>query len=236
MEENRNVDESGISLSDIFFLIKKNIIMILLITGLFTLCGGVYGLCFKSVNYKTSSTAIVMSESSSSNSNYQDYLFSNYLVNSFKTFIVSDPVLSKVSEKTGVPKANLAKMVSVNSETNSLILKITVESTLGDEKTIEIANEILDTAIEVANTKQEDGEYKYTVLANNLVDMEYAFETSASRGAAMVILVAMMIGLIISFVIIFIKYSLDDTVNSRDFMEKECGITVLAAISEIKEE
>ena len=236
MEENRNVDESGISLSDIFFLIKKNIIMILLITGLFTLCGVVYGLGFKSINYKTSSTAIVMSESSSSNSNYQDYLFSNYLVNSFKTFIVSDPVLSKVSEKTGVPKEKLAKMVSVTGETNSLILKITVESTLGDEKTIEIANEILDTAIEVANTKQENGEYKYTVLANNLVDMEYAFETSASRGAAMVILVALMIGLIISFVIIFIKYSLDDTVNSRDFMEKECGVTVLAAISEIKEE
>ena len=60
MENENKVEEQGLSISDIFFIVKKNIIFIIIITMIFTLVGGFYAVKVKKPTYTAISTAMVV--------------------------------------------------------------------------------------------------------------------------------------------------------------------------------
>ena len=47
MENEKKIEEQGLSISDIVFIIKRNILFIILLTVIFTLAGAFYGLKVK---------------------------------------------------------------------------------------------------------------------------------------------------------------------------------------------
>ena len=102
MEQNQTIyeEEKGISLRDLFFLVKKNLIMIIVITAICTLAGGIYGLKFKKITYTSKAEAIVMVDSTNSSASqaYQEYLTSTYLINTFNSLIKSNKVVNEVAE------------------------------------------------------------------------------------------------------------------------------------------
>jgi capsular polysaccharide biosynthesis protein len=236
MVNEKNFEEKGLSLSDLFFLAKKNLLMILVIIFCFILGGAIYGLGIRKTTYAADATAIVMAESSTSTANgYQDYLYSNYLINTFKDFIVSDSVIELVKEELSdynLTKEQIVSSVTVGVTTNSLILRIKAKA--GDYVlAVTLANTILNKAIEAANI-MEDGEYKYSVLANKLIDMEYAYEATGSRGALTVLIISSLLGLIISFGIVLIKYLIEDTFTSKEEFEQMFDIKILALLPSIQ--
>lgn len=94
--ENEVVKE-GISFSEILFLIKRNILMIIIVTLVFTGVGFVYGKFFCKPTYTATTTAVVQVENSSI-SEYNAFVYSQYLVNSMAEFIVSDSVTKEVAK------------------------------------------------------------------------------------------------------------------------------------------
>ena len=53
------------------------------------------------------------------------------------------------------------------------------------------------------------------------------------RGALTTILISFLIGLVLSFIIIWIKYLTDDTFTSKESFEEVTGINVLSIIGEV---
>ncbi len=244
IRENIIEEEKGLSLSDLLFLVKRNIILIVIITGLFTIAGAVYGLKFKKISYTATSTAIVMVDragNASSSAAYQDYLTASYLINTFKDFIVSENVVKKVVESNECKDYNLTvggvkSATSISTTSNSLILIIKY-SCYDKQQAIDVVNQLTKSTIEVADSKDSEGNDVYKILAGNFVVMDNAGErnVSASRGASVVIVVSFLIGFIISFAIVLIKYLTDDTYTSKDDFERVYNIDVLSLIPEISE-
>ena len=189
MEQNQVVieEEKGISLGDIFFLIKKYFLLILIITVICTIAGAVYGLKFKKITYTAKAEAIVMANSSTSaptaSSNYQEYVMSTYLINTFNTFIVSNKVVRAVAEdlsegleayKTNNPDAvlpenyktlsneeNIGSMIkkiqdnaTISTSTNSLIITIKFKSS-NEALSIVVTNLLVEKTKEIADAYEE---------------------------------------------------------------------------------
>jgi len=236
MVNEKNFEEKGLSLNDLFFLAKKNWLLILIVIFVSILSGAIYGFGIRKTTYSADATAIVMAESSTATANgYQDYLYSNYLINTFKDFIVSDSVIELVKEELkeyNLSKKQILDSITVSVTTNSLILRIKAKAENND-LAITLANTVLEKAMEAANVT-ENGEYKYDVLANKLIDMEYAYEATGSRGALTVLIISCLLGFIISFGIILIKYLIEDTFTSKEEFEQMFEIKVLALLPSIQ--
>lgn len=272
MEQNQIVqeEERGITLSDIFFLIKKNILMICIITLVLTLAGAVYGLKFKKITYTAKAEAIVMAESngSTAQANYQEYVTSTYLINTFTTFIVSNKVLTAVtidlSDRLDAYKAEhpdavlpenykdlskeenrnsvistIQKNTTISTTTNSLIISIKYKSS-NEALSIVVANLLVEKTKEIADKYTEEGGekvYDYKMLAGNFasVDVADTFTTDASRGAAKVIIICFLVGIVLSAAIILIKFFVDDTYTSKEAFEKAFNINVLTLLPDFSD-
>lgn len=236
MANEKSFEERGLSLSDLFFLAKKNLLMILIIIFCFILGGSIYGFGIRKTTYTADATAIVMAESSTSTVNgYQDYLYSNYLINTFKDFIISDSVMELVKEELGeygLSKEQIINSITVSVTTNSLIVRIKAKAGQHD-LAVELANTVLNKAMEAANVKEND-DYKYSVLANKLIDMEYAYEAIGSRGALTILVISTLLGVIISFGIVLIKYLVDDTFTSKEEFEQTYNLKIIALLPSIQ--
>lgn len=250
MEKEKDFEEHGLSINDILFLVKRNIILILVITVCFTIVGAIYGYTVKAPTYSATATAVVMldrSDSSTQGPNTSDFVYATYYTSTFSTFIQSNPVINKAVDKLDkdegikISRGVLAGSIRVSTQEDSLI--ITVTSTVADkdpksgkEKAIKIANAVLDTAKLEADLVN-NGEPVYAVFYNNLIIMEHAndFTVSQSSSGLTLTIVFMLLGAALSFGIILIKYLLDDTYTSQESFEKTYGINVLSVIPEILE-
>ena len=93
----QNVINEGISFVELFSVLKKNIVLILVITVVFTAIGAVYGKFIKKPIYSATATAIIQVDDSKI-TEYNAFVYAQYLVNSVSEFIVSDSVTKEVAK------------------------------------------------------------------------------------------------------------------------------------------
>lgn len=97
-----NANNEGISFVELFSLLKRNIILIAVVTLVFTIIGGVYGKFVKKPVYSATATAIVQVDNGNISGNgmseYNAFVYAQYLVNSMSEFIVSDNVTKEVAK------------------------------------------------------------------------------------------------------------------------------------------
>jgi len=236
MEENlKTTENEGISLHDIFFLIRKNILIILIITFVITIIGGIYAIGFKDTTYSTAATAMVVVPDDSGNDNKElDYSYALNLTHTFEDYVksnaVSKRVAAKLSEKYGmnVSTGYVRNCVNVEVQQYSLIISISVSSTVSEEFTMDMANEVFDTTIYLINNELKTEET--APLANTLVVVDYSEEADASKGTLIVLVLSFLIGLVLSIAFVFIKYLLNDTYTSKEDFEKSTGVNVLVML------
>ena len=242
MENNEvlNETETGISISDLLLLVKKNIVMILLITFIFTLAGAVYGFKYKEITYTANGSAIILVGNTAGNNtnDYQNVLIAQYMLTTFKDYMSSGVVITDVLNSDSckgyeldIPSVSNSLTISIKS-TNSLVLSVSYKST-NKEQAIKVLNQILDSTYHLSN----DGDLKLT-LGDKFTILERAsdFNTSASRGAALVICIAFAIGAMLSLGIVLVKYLLDDTYRSKEDFERQLNVSLIANLPMIREE
>ncbi|MFA5542983.1 MAG: Wzz/FepE/Etk N-terminal domain-containing protein [Bacilli bacterium] len=169
MEENQNV-ESGISLVDLFTMLFHNIFIIVIITAFVTALGTIYTLRLVEPMYQSQTDVMVQVDKTGgggSSSTDIDVTLTLRLIQTVSEFLEKDIILDEVVLNQEVIDAagrmsvkEVRSNLDVSYNTNSLLLRITYKHEDPKAASV-ILNEIVDTAIEIAN---ED----YPVLVNTI--------------------------------------------------------------------
>lgn len=227
-------EESGITLKDIFYIIKKNIIVILSIIVAVLIVGSVYTFKIQKPVYQSS--AEVMVSASSSDIEGQNYSLASYLTNTFVAYFKSDLVLDEVVNKLNeqnitVSSSELKNNLDISIVNDSLILELDYTSPSINNSKI-ILNTIIDTAIEITN-KENISE----LLKDKIMVFSYGKDGQRVSKTMMNLALSLVIGVVIAFLYVLIKNAFDDTFKSKKDIEVVLNIPVIASIPhyELKE-
>lgn len=264
--ENQNVqvyeESQSLTLKDLFFILRRNLILIACVTIFITALGCVYGFFFKSYTYSADATIMVKADSQSASAEkYNDTTLALKMVETIKEFLVDDIVITKTAEKladseneVNAIKNMLKGGISIDSTEESLIVRINFKSSVkklheNEEEifVVKAINTLIETAQEVSNTPLFDAdgnikvddkgnvEYKYEFVAGNIQDLSLPSNTQydASRGAAIVVIICFIIGAVIGYLIALFRHMLDDTFKTKEDLENITGYPILACIDDI---
>lgn len=227
-------EESGITLKDIFYIIKKNIIVILSIIVAVLIVGSVYTFKIQKPVYQSS--AEVMVSASSSDREEYNYSLASYLTNTFVAYFKSDLVLDEVVNKLNeqnisVTTSELKNNLDISIVNDSLILELDYTSPSINNSKI-ILNTIIDTAIEITN-KENISE----LLKDKIMVFSYGKDGQRVSKTMMNLALSLVIGVVIAFLYVLIKNAFDDTFKSKKDIEVVLNIPVIASIPhyEVKE-
>jgi len=141
--ENQNQQESGISLADIFRVIRLNWILITAFTLVVTIAVGVYAFTLVPDQYKSTSEVLVQVPvgGGSGEDGGINYLDTQRLIQTASEFVKSDYIINKVKtsglvtspdhvEKlNGMSNTSIRRGIAVSSSTTSFIIRISFTST-----------------------------------------------------------------------------------------------------------
>ncbi|HAQ57027.1 MAG TPA: hypothetical protein DCR44_06490 [Acholeplasmatales bacterium] len=243
MDEYKQVEapvEEGITLAELVRIVWNNITIVFLATLWVTVIGIVYTFVIVNPKYTAETTLMVQVDISSTVTNEQSAItVAQNLIATYKAFVVSDKVLNTLIED--IPAladrslGSLKSAISVTTTTSVLIIYIEVI----DESpalAAEIANQLVENSIEIANELVDDGtgtlEPRYTLLANKLRTLDVAVEPSgpSSPNKVLNVIISFLIGGILSLGIIFVKELFNNKFQSTADMEKYLNINVIAAV------
>lgn len=229
------VEEEGISLLDLFNLVKDNIIVIIALVFITTLVGTLYTIFLEKPTYTATTSLIVQVSADGSTSEYTDILVSEKLVKTFTVFIESQLVLDEARQELvgdDIEKSidSLRDGLSVSNVTSTLILELKWTSETPEEAS-RIVNEVASAAVAAANTET------YTYLNDKLVVLDIAMvPTVAEKNTILNIVVSFILGSILSVAYIFIKEITNVTFKSYKEIEKVLGLPVLSSAPDLGED
>ena len=218
--ENNNQNEGTINLGEIFRVLWKNIILIVIVAAVFFAGGCVYSYSIVEETYVSRSTVVVAinASSSSTSSDKLDTTTTARLLNTIIDLVKEDIVLSTVAQKHNLSTSALSSMTSVSnmsgSNLPSLLVRISVETS--DRKlSKDLANEITAQLIEVANTNDAFSFIKGAITQTS----EAKDGVYASPNKAVYLLVSIVAGAVVGCLVVFIKEFMSSKFKTRKDVE-----------------
>lgn len=233
MERENDMEE--ISLQDILNLLRDNWKFITIFTLTIVIIAGIFTAFFIDPKYSSSTTLIVgkpegYSESASSGATYNDVLTNQKLVGTYSEIAKSKSVLSQVISNLNLDYSDteLAGMIEVATVNDTELIKITVTTTN--------ANQSATIANETAKVFMTDVAGLMKINNLQLVDTAQVDNNAVSPNIKMNMAIALLLGLVVSVFIIFIREMLNTTVKSVDELKSLIGdIPIVAAVPHCKE-
>ncbi len=229
-------------------LIKRNWLLIAMITVLMTLCFSAYSIAFTKPTYTASRSFILRTELIGGTEMDHAALAVDVLLPQIGDNFTSQKYNEMANEEYENAKDSEGndKYVKYNKTTisrsaigfhyeeGSLIAKLSYND--ADAK---VAVEKLKAVFDTANiffAEGEKGQEAFTIQLIPTDNSEYEdsrFVITENSSLKKFIIFGILAGLVVSFVIVLIKNSLDTTVNDRQELEEITGINVLATIEKI---
>ncbi len=232
LDQQRIVEEEGISLQDLFRIIWDNIALILIITMWITVIGVVYTFAIVTPKYTADTSLIVQVDVEATGTSEQSAIvIANNLIGTYKEFIVSNKVLESVQadipELANTSLGSLQNSISVSTTTNILIIHIKVENE-SPAMAQEIANVLVENSIEIAN----DDQNPYVLLQDKLkvLDVAKLPVNPSSPNKMLNIAISVILGGIVSLGVVFLKEFFNNKYKSIEEVEKHLNIKVIAAV------
>lgn len=223
-EQTRKHEEDGLSLLDLFRIIRRHIISI--IVGL--VAGVILGLIYSNVSKSTIYTAKTSVQAFPENR--EDLSISyNLLYSTFTDLIESRELQKAVEERIGKVGSYT---VTAENEMYSLYAIITVTSN-NKKEAIEIANAYAQVSAEMWEDENMEGLYGVANLKQADIADEESVK-SASSGSLLKVVLGVFVGLVGSFVYIIIRRIKGNKYDTVDDIERDLGISVLAVIPSTK--
>lgn len=223
--------EETISLKELFQTLRKRLWMIILITVIATTVSGVISYLFLTPIYQ-SSTQILVNQKASDQPVFSsnDIRTNLELINTYNVIIKSPAILDIVKDRLGLERSvgTLNNQITVGSENNSQVVKITVQ------------DENPRTATEIANMTATvfQSEIVKIMNVNNvsiLSPAEYSENPSPVKpNPTLNMAIALVVGLMIGVGLAFLLEYLDNTIKNEQDIEKLLELPVLGAITEIE--
>ena len=220
-------DMEELDLRDILHIIGKRFWLIITVAALAAFLASMISAFFLDKIYSSSTTLIVSGQKSRTNANdlqQSDVNLARDLVNTYSVIIKSDSVLEKVEDEVNLdmPLEDLRSKISVNSENDTEIIRITVEDT-DSQRAMDVANSLADVFM---------GEVSSLLKLDNVQTIDVAkapldpIRPRVARNTAL----AAVIGLVLGLGIAFLAETLDHTIKTPEDVEKIMGIPVLGNI------
>lgn len=225
-------NETVIDLRQLFVLLKKNYLGIILWGVFGVIIALLVSFIFMTPQYSSSIDLLVNQKVDNEGLQYNVQQADLQAINTYKDVIqkpvILEPVVKQLRQKDNYSGsvASLEKLVTISNETNSQVLTVTVTDTNAY------------TAADLANTigKVFSQKIKKMMKVDNVtvVTKATADTTPVSPNKKLNILIGLVVGLLVGVAIVVIKDLLDTTVRDEKFLTEELGLTSLGAISHIQ--
>jgi capsular polysaccharide biosynthesis protein len=225
------MEEETISLRELFAVLKKRFVMIVIITVLSTVVSGVVSYSFLKPVYQASTQILVSTAAAGSLSSIAGISLDNdaKYIETYNVILKSPYILDQVIEELDMKTTaqSLNSLVNVTQEGESQVVRISVTNN-DPAQAVLIANEIAKVfQREIAELMRIDN-------INILSPAELPTNPVPIKPQPVLnMAIAFVVGLMASVGIAFLREYLDNTIKSEHDIEKLLGLPVLGAVSSI---
>jgi len=221
MEETNEME-----LSDIFYVIAKRKMMIIVITLVCTLVSAVVSFFIISPTYQSQTSVIVDKKANGANTQYSNNDVTMYqnLVKTYASIGESDDVYIKAAQKlnNGISSDELAKNITITPITSTQLLTVTATGGTAKEA-LDSVTAVTDSFIEVSNSVYPAGDIR-TVNKGKLP------KAPAKPNKKLNIAIGFFLGLMISAGLAFVMDYMDNTVESVEDIKRNFDLPIIGTI------
>ncbi len=223
-----NEDEIEIDLREIFYAIKKKIIVIL-VSGLIMLGLACAVTQFFITPIYTSTSSMLVLTKETTLASLADLQMGSQLTNDYQVLILSRPVLEEVIGNLDLELdyKKLEEKITLENPTDTRILEISVTDE-NAETAAEIVNELADVASEFIGDKME-------VVPPKIIETGEIAKEQTSPNLLKNALIGLAIGLALSIGVTVLYVVMDDTIKTEEDIEKYLQLPTLASVPDRKD-
>ena len=218
-----NDDEVEIDLLEIFYALKKKILLVLMVALVGGCIAAAYTQFLMTPIYSSTSSILVLSKETTLTS-LADLQLGASLTSDYTVLITSTPVMEQVISDLNLDMTaeQLKESVSINNPTDTRILEITVNNT--DSK---MAKKIVD---EIANVSSSYIGDKMEVIPPKIIEVGKIATVRTSPSVKKNAALGFLLGFLACAAIVVVYAVMDDTIKTEDDIEKYLGMTTLAVL------
>lgn len=215
--------QDTIDLLELFYVLKKKILLILMAALIGGCVAGVYTQFFMTPVYSSMSSILVLSKETTLTS-LADLQLGASLTSDYTVLIKSTPVLEQVIENLNLDTTveELKNQISINNPTDTRILEITVQDTDAG-----MAKKVVD---EIANVSSDYIGDKMEVVPPKVIEVGKIATVRTSPSVKKNIMLGFLLGFVACAGIIVVYAVMDDTIKTEEDIEKYLGVSVLAKV------
>ena len=220
-----NDDEVEIDLLEIFYALKKKILLVLMVALVGGCIAAAYTQFLMTPIYSSTSSILVLSKETS----LADLQLGASLTSDYTVLITSTPVMEQVISDLDLDMTaeQLKGSVSINNPTDTRILEITVNNT--DSK---MAKKIVD---EIANVSSSYIGDKMEVIPPKIIEVGKIATVRTSPSVKKNAALGFLLGFLACAAIVVVYAVMDDTIKTEEDIEKYLGVSVLAKVPDRKD-
>ena len=212
-----------INLNELFSYFWSKKLIILLITLITLLIGFIYSAYIQKPMYQSYTTILLTKEENTAITS-TDLNLNKSLVDTYREIIKSNTVINKVISNLGLDYTTneLKKKVTVESVNDTEIIKITVK-----DEDASLASKIANETARVFNVEIIK---LYNIQNIGIVDTAEINNNPYNINVLKQLVISALIGLVLSFALVFVIFYFDTSVKSADEIEKKLNIPVIGYI------
>lgn len=213
-----------INLLDLFYYLKKKILIIVASFLLFAVAGAVFTAVFIPKEYTAKTRIYVLNRSGESDLSSSDYNVADFIVRDYEVLITGENVTREVRDRLQLDMSlpELTRKISVSSIEKTRVLQIVVVDT-DPNRAAAIANCVQ----EVSSTQIEE------IMDVDAVNLIYAATVPTEKSGPNVTentAIAAIVGLILAVSILTVIHVVDDTIRTDEDVSRYLGLSTLGII------
>lgn len=245
-ENNQYTGGGGITFRQLLLIIRANIFLIVAIIVIATIVGVVYSTTRKTTYTATRSMIVICKNVSDENDNniYNDLTATSRMMPTIAEYCKQEVVLSLAQEIYGKSNSGEIKKsgvkVSYDESGNNYFLYISytdVEPDLARAKVMAVS----EAEKEIVETVDAKGNPVYVRMMTTLTFVD-TIDTAEdlqkipcvmNSGSKMIVVLAVIIGIIVAVLVVLFRYLLDDTLKTKEELERATGTQVFAFLGDM---
>lgn len=213
-----------INLSEVYSYFKTKILWILLAVVIIIILGNIFTLVTRTPLYQSNTTIVLVTEEKMEDGKRIDYQLSQNLIGTYSQIIKSRNVLNQVIKNLNlkISADELASYVSSSAIESTDIIQITVSFDNAKD-----SQRITD---EVAKVFSKEIKAIYNLENVTIIDKAELAKAPYNVNYIKDNIIYLVIGLVLSFGVVFVMYYFDTSIKSSDVVEDKLGLTVIGIV------
>ena len=212
-----------INLKEVYSYFKSRLLWMILAIVVIVIIGNVYTILTRVPMYQSNTTIVLVGESKKEYSQTDSQLNQN-LIGTYSEIITSRKVLQQVIDnlKLKMTVDELSQNITTSSVEDTEIIRITVNNEK-KKMAAEIANEVADV---FSDEIQDIYNLENVAIIDKAEDAKEPYNINYVKDNV----IYLMIGVVLSFGVVFVMYYFDTTIKSSEIVEEKLGLTVIGIV------